>query len=197
MIEAYQTAAQALYWGYGTKLVDLGPDVSAVQIPSQLSLRQQPVLGSAFPRLSVGRVDYRVQIPRLLIGDNSDLVRANPEGTVAVIQSDSETALLMPAAVSGIPEQAQSAGEIVGNVTIQPQGQVWRCKATQASGGNVTVGNSSQVFVVIVSGSGTVTRGSTSAGGGPRIASLGTSGNTVTVPAGTTAWVLEATKAGV
>lgn len=203
-IRAYQTVDQLLYAGTASRLIDLNEVVSQVPIPSNVESRARVVLGSDYPTLTVTRVSYRIAIPAMLIGPESEQLRTTAANDVAAIQTDAGTAMVMKSAiVGGVPEQAQANGEIVGGVTLQPGGAIYRCEADDESGSSArsaSVTNGSQVFAVITSGSGTLTRGGSNfavaAGGG--VADLGTVGNSVGIPAAITGiWVLEGTRVGV
>ena len=188
-VDAYETTEQALYWADDSNLTDLGPVVSAINLPSEVALTSRPVLGSTFPSARAARKVYRVNVPQLLISDESEELRGDRNRSVVAVQTDADTALLMEATVSVVPAQAQANGEIVGNITFQPRGTIYRCEAKSVSGGSETV-HTGDVWAVIVSGSGTVSRGSENASG-VGLHKLGGMGTTVAVPAGTTAWVLE------
>lgn len=188
-VEAYETTQQALYWADVSNLTDLRPALDGLGIPSELALTSRDVLGSTFPAIRVTRKVYRVNVPQLTNGDLSDDVDANRQRTVVAVQTDSETALLMEATVTGVPAQAQANGEIVGNVTFQPRGVIYRCEASLVSNDDETV-HTDDVWALIVSGSGTVSRGTEDASG-VGLHKLGGSNTTVTVPNGTTAWILE------
>ena len=157
MIPAYQTVEQECYWGDDDMLVSLGPVISGAGIPSQVQSQSRYVLGQELPEITVFRADYRLQIPRLLVGSQSETVRTNPEASVALIQTDANTALVMRAIVGGIPEAAAGQGEIVANVTINPAGPVYRMTARPIEAENYNVLGGEAAVVVIAEGQGHIT----------------------------------------
>lgn len=192
---AYQTYAQRAYWGADDRLTDIGRAMTGMAIPSQLTPRSRPVLGSAYPELVIARVDYRPGSPEMLTGAETDALVQFPESTLALVQTDSLRGLVMAATVAGVPEAAGQADEIISNVTFQPRGIVYRCVATEAKG-NVAVQRDHKVFVVITSGAGQVSRG-TPRVSGVGIHDLGDAGGTVTVASGVSGWVLDAEPTGI
>lgn len=192
---AYQTYAQRVYWGADDRLTDIGRAMTGMAIPSQLTPRSRPVLGSAYPELVIARVDYRPGSPEMLTGAETDALVQFPESTLALVQTDSLRGLVMAATVAGVPEAAAQAGEIISNVTFQPRGIVYRCRAAVAEG-NVGVQVENKVFVVITAGAGRVSRGAAGASG-VGIHDLGDTGGTVTVPSSVSGWVLDAEPTGI
>ncbi|WP_420431380.1 hypothetical protein [Candidatus Poriferisocius sp.] len=192
MTDAYTTYAQEAYWGSSSSAVSLGAVVTGAPIAGEAQVTRRSVLNAQYPRLVPTRADYRVTIPQLLIGDESEAMRAAPEATLAVIQTDAATALVMPALIAGIPKQAEAGGEIVSNLNVQPRGGAVRAKATALAGKAITVASTDEVYVVVTSGSGTVTRGSASftAAGKVAIAHLSDSGTSVVPAAGVKGWLL-------
>ena len=192
--DAYQTIAQEVYWGTDKLLAVVSPVITSVPIPSQLSARSRPVLGSTFPRITPARVDYRANFPQMLTGEVSDVLVANPEAIFVLVQTDALTGMAMQAAVAGIPEAAAQAGEIISNVAVQPRGPVHRCVAAalDAAGAVVNVAVGERAYVVVTKGAaGNVTRGVTaSSAANPAILDMGTGGPTVTYPAGLQGWIV-------
>lgn len=196
-VPAYQTGAQAVYWGDEASLTDIGQDVLSAPIQSSLSTVARVVLGSTYPQLRVGRVDYRLTLGSMAASAAQALV-SQPEATVAVIQTDAMTALVMEAAVNGLPTTAANAGVITANVPVAPTGPTYRCAASRVtSAGTTAATEGERAFAVVLEGStGNLVRGSTSKSiAGPGIYDLGTNGTTVTVPANVTAWVLSGPQA--
>ena len=192
MTDGYTTDAQEAYYGSNSAAVNLSSVVTGAPINGEAQMSRRNVLASKYPRLVATRADHRVQFPQLLIGTESEAIRAAPEATLAVIQTDAETALVMPAVIAGIPRQAEANGEIVGNVPVQPRGAAVRAKAVELDGKTVTVGSTDQVYVVITSGTGNVTRGSATftAANKVAIAQLDDAATSVTVAAGAKGWLL-------
>ena len=199
MTDGYTTDAQAVYWGSPDSGVALSEVVTGAPIGGEAQMTRRSVLSATYPRLVATRADYRVTIPQLLIGAESEAMRALPEAVIAVIQTDAETALVMPALVAGIPQQAEANGEIVSNLTIQPRGAAVRAKATELDGKAITVASTDSVFVVVTSGTGKVTRGSASITAANKVvvAELADSATSVAVAAGVKGWLLSGPKVSV
>lgn len=197
-LPAYQTVNQLLYAGTRERLIDLNEVVSQVPIPSNLESRARVVLDSDYPTLTITRVSYRIAIPAMLVGAESDQLRTTDANDMALIQTDANRGMVMKSAVvTGIPEQAQANGEIIGGVTFQPGGRIYRCQATRVTGaGNkrAAVPDGVQAFVLVLAGNGDVQRGGstfTSPAGGSLL-DVGSASANITIPAGITeAWVLQ------
>ena len=192
MTDGFTTDAQTVYWGDSSSGVSLDDVVTGAPIAGEAQMTRRNVLSSTYPRLVAVRADYRVTIPQLLIGTESEAMRAAPQATIAVIQTDAETALVMAALVAGIPRQAEQNGEIISNLTIQPAGAPVRAKATELDGKSITVATSDKVYVVVSSGTGAVTRGSKTVTASNKIvvAELDDPATTVAVAAGVKGWLL-------
>lgn len=205
-LKAYQTVNQLLYAGTGTRLIDLNEALSQVPIPSNVDSRSRVVLGSVYPTLTVTRVSYRLAIPAMLIGPESEQLRTTDGNDAVLIQTDSNVGMVMKSViVAGVPEQAQANGEIVGGITFQPGGAIYRCAATHskpepAAVRGVAIPDGTQGFAVVLAGSGNITRGgeSYSAPNIGAVLDLGTEGAAASIPATITeAWVLYGPSVGV
>lgn len=193
--DAYQTINQEVYWGNDARATSADEQVSTAGIPSQLRPVTRPVLGRTRPQITIARVDYRLVLQDLEAGVFADALRALPQARYALIQTDALTAMVGEGTHSGVPRNATQAGLIIGGVTLQPRGPVYRCTAHQIDSTEtqqlVTEGR--QAFMVTTAGAGNVARGAitkavTAQGS---IIDLGTAGNAVTFPAAVTGWVLE------
>lgn len=194
MADAYQTVDQAAYWGDAKGLLDIGRDVLGVAIQSELRTEARVTLGSRFPRLYLGQVDYRVA-PASMLAATAVAMRAKPKATLAVIQTDAVTAMVMDAIVSSLPRTAAAQGVITTQPPIAPAGPVHRCTANDFNGaGTHTVAASDEVFVVVTAGAsnaGRITRGSSRVST-PNSGIYRLTGNstTVTVTANLAGWIL-------
>ena len=196
-VETYQTINQEAYWGGQGHLVDVGKNILSAPVASSLSTVARVVLGETYPQISVTRVDYRVTLTSMA-ATAAQALRTRPEATLAVVQTDAGTAMVMDGVVTGLPISAGNAGIITSTVPIAPAGPVWRCTATEiTAAGDETVTDGGQVFMLVVEGSaGDLIRGSLTQGiAGPGILDMGTDGASVTIPAGVAGWLLEAEKA--
>lgn len=192
---AYQTVAQRAYWGEAESIVDIGPVISGVDVSSELSLVQRVVLGSEYPTADVARVDYRVAMPRLRTGAESETLRTTPEAFFALVRTDDMRAMLAEMVVAGVPEQAAAQGEIVTNIQATPAGPVWRMTAVELSAGDVAV-TAGAAYAVVTNGGGNFVRaGKQFPAAKPGILSLGLAGLSVTVPDQTDGWLLHSGEA--
>ena len=198
MIPAHQTVDQLVYWGDTDLLVDVGPILSGVPIASELSLSRRVVLGSAYATARVARVAYRVSAPRMEIGTESETIRLNPEAILAIIRTDDNRAMVMPAVISGIPETAASQGELIANVPFSPAGRVHRCTATnQIGAGNIDVVDGEAAWAIVtVAAAGNITRGALNVSAASvGVKHLGNAGDAVGIPVGATAWIVSGPEA--
>lgn len=191
--DAYQTILQEVYWGDDDKATSADEQVSTAGIPSQLTPVSRPVLGRTHPQIVIARVDYRLALQDLEAGEFADALRATPDARYACIQTDAGTAMAGDGTISGVPRNAAQAGLIIGGVTVQPRGPVYRCaahKIDDVANQAVTPGN--RVFMVATK-AGRVSRGGTNfdvkAAGA--ILDLGTDGISVVFPGTMTGWVLD------
>ena len=151
---AYNTSAQVLYFGNSSEIVDVGAEVSAVNIPSEVGLLQRVVLGKKYPTVDAGRITYRMSFPRMRMGEASEKLRTLRLGAAFLGRTDdSRCALLTLAGVSGVPQQAAANGEITGGVTLATIGGMTRGNFTAFDGdGNISA-QAGFAYYVVTAGS--------------------------------------------
>ena len=196
--DAYLTLAQQAYWGDADSLTDIGPVVSGVDVPSEVTMVRRVVLGSQYPTADVARVAYRVALPRLRTGPESEAMRGNPKAFFALVRTDDLRAMLAEMVVGGIPQQAAAQGEITGNIQASPAGPVWRMTAVALTAGNVAVNAPAPAYAVVTNGGGNFTRdGKQFPVPKPGIVSLGFAGAAVGIPANAEGWLLHSGEAAI
>jgi len=164
----YNTVNQRVHWGgpaTATKdIVDLGPDMSGLEIQPEVRRLNRVVLGADYPTQDVALVSYRFSIPRLRIGAASEFVRLNPQETLVLVRTDDLQCMVVSSAVAaGIPLQAQRDGEITSGVNISPFGLVYKGTAAPFTSGtdSIKVAASKPIYASVLAGNGRITWGST------------------------------------
>lgn len=193
---AYQTVAQNAYWGNVTRtaFADIGPVISGVDIPSELSLVQRVVLGSELPTADVARIAYRVTIPRMRVGAESEVMRTNPVAWFALVRTDDLRAMIGLWACNGTPLQAAAQGEIATNIQLGPASAVFGGTAVKmdSAQANYAVTDGTPTYAVVTNAAGgTISRGGNDyAFAGPGIGFAGASGAQITKPVDIEGWLI-------
>ena len=154
--KAYETYYTDLYFGTNSVLATLADGwVNQVNIGAQVQSSTRQVLGKPYPRVTKTRVDHRVSCQQALVGTETDKLVQNAERGIVVVRfTDSNDAISYECAIAGVAENAAAQGEIIGQITFQPRGQVFESTGwTDLTSGGVSSPGANALAVFTSNGS--------------------------------------------